>query len=137
MTFTKQIVIGASQYNQAIKSVRPVCLVRLIRLVRPVKPEKPVIAAWLQDQSNQSSQLFIHSYSGQPWLGKLFSCSDQFPWFIAIRKENFLIPGALSTDHSQNNQTLRMWLMGCPNPYKMQQSWEYTFLKVFTHTMTK
>ena len=23
-----------------------------------------------------------------------------------------------------------MWLMGCPNPYKMQKSWECTFLKV-------
>ena len=30
-----------------------------------------------------------------------------------------------------------MWLMGCPNPYKLQESWECTFLKVFTHTMTK
>ena len=27
-----------------------------------------------------------------------------------------------------------MWLMGCPNPYELQQSWEFTFMKVFTHT---
>ena len=30
-----------------------------------------------------------------------------------------------------------MWLEGCPNPYKMEQSWEYTFLKLFTHINTK
>ena len=29
-----------------------------------------------------------------------------------------------------------MWLEGCPNPYKMEQSWECTFLKLFTHTST-
>ena len=27
-----------------------------------------------------------------------------------------------------------MLLMGCPNPYELQQSWEYTILKVFPHT---
>ena len=30
-----------------------------------------------------------------------------------------------------------MWLEGCPNPYKMEQSWECTFLKLFTHMNTK
>ena len=30
-----------------------------------------------------------------------------------------------------------MWLEGCPNPYKMEQSWECTFLKPFTHMKTK
>ena len=30
-----------------------------------------------------------------------------------------------------------MWLMGCPNPSKFEQSWECTFLKVFTHMNTK
>ena len=30
-----------------------------------------------------------------------------------------------------------MLLIGCPNPYKLQQSWGFTFLKVFTHTKTK
>ena len=30
-----------------------------------------------------------------------------------------------------------MWLMGCPNPCKLKQSWEFTFLKVFTYTKTK
>ena len=30
-----------------------------------------------------------------------------------------------------------MWLVGCLNPYKMEQSWECTFLKLFTHMKTK
>ena len=30
-----------------------------------------------------------------------------------------------------------MWLLGCPNPYKMEQSWECTFLRLFTHTNPK
>ena len=30
-----------------------------------------------------------------------------------------------------------MWLVGCPNPNKVEQSWECTFLKLFTHMMTK
>ena len=29
------------------------------------------------------------------------------------------------------------WLMGCPNPCKLQKNWECTFVKVFTHTKTK
>ena len=33
--------------------------------------------------------------------------------------------------------SIHMWLMGCPNPYMMQESWECTFLKVFTHIETK
>ena len=27
-----------------------------------------------------------------------------------------------------------MWLMGCPNPYELQQKWECIFLKVFSCT---
>ena len=30
-----------------------------------------------------------------------------------------------------------VWLEGCPNPYKMEQSRECTFLKLFIHTNTK
>ena len=30
-----------------------------------------------------------------------------------------------------------MWLLGCPNPYKMEQSWECTFLRLFIHTNPK
>ena len=30
-----------------------------------------------------------------------------------------------------------MWLMGCPNPYELQQNWTLTFIKVFTNTKTK
>ena len=30
-----------------------------------------------------------------------------------------------------------MWLVGFPNPNKMEQSWEYTFLKLYKHKMTK
>ena len=30
-----------------------------------------------------------------------------------------------------------MWLMGCPNPYEMERSWECTFLKLLTHMNTK
>ena len=30
-----------------------------------------------------------------------------------------------------------MWLKGCHNPYKMEQSWKCTFLKLFTHMKTK
>ena len=40
-----------------------------------------------------------------------------------------VIPNPLTNMH--------MWLMGCHNPYKLQQNWEYTFLKVFDHTNTK
>ena len=29
-----------------------------------------------------------------------------------------------------------MGLMGCPNPYELQESWECTFLKVFTFENT-
>ena len=29
-----------------------------------------------------------------------------------------------------------MWLEGCHNPYKMEQSWECTFLKLFAHRKT-
>ena len=32
---------------------------------------------------------------------------------------------------------LQMWLMGCPNPYKMHENSDCTFLKVFTHSKTK
>ena len=31
---------------------------------------------------------------------------------------------------------IHMWLLGWPNPYKMEQSWECTFLRLFTHTNT-
>ena len=34
-------------------------------------------------------------------------------------------------------RTVHMWLMGCPNPYKLRESWECTFLQVFKHTKTK
>ena len=37
----------------------------------------------------------------------------------------------------KGDQILHMWLEGCPNPYKMEKSWECTFLKLFTHTSTK
>ena len=37
----------------------------------------------------------------------------------------------------QANQTVHMWLEDCPNPYKMEQSWESTFLELFTHMNTK
>ena len=30
-----------------------------------------------------------------------------------------------------------MFLIGYPNPFKLQQIWECTFLKVFDHTKTK
>ena len=30
-----------------------------------------------------------------------------------------------------------MRLVDCPNPNKMEQSWVYTFLKLFTHMKTK
>ena len=30
-----------------------------------------------------------------------------------------------------------MWLMGCPNPCEMQQSWEWTFLKHYSQVNTK
>ena len=30
-----------------------------------------------------------------------------------------------------------MWLGGCPNPSKMEQFWECTFLKLYTHVKTK
>ena len=30
-----------------------------------------------------------------------------------------------------------MWLEGCPNPHKMEQSWECTFLELFAHMNTK
>ena len=33
--------------------------------------------------------------------------------------------------------TIHMCLMGFPNPYKLQESWERTFLKVFTHKNSK
>ena len=32
---------------------------------------------------------------------------------------------------------IHIWLVGCPNPYKMEQSWECTFLRLFTHTNPK
>ena len=34
-------------------------------------------------------------------------------------------------------QKIHMWLEGCLNPNKMENSWEYTFLRPFTHTNTK
>ena len=33
--------------------------------------------------------------------------------------------------------TAHMWLEGYPNPHKMEQSWECTFLEVFTHMNRK
>ena len=30
-----------------------------------------------------------------------------------------------------------MWLVGCPNPYKMEQSREYIFLRLSTHIIPK
>ena len=36
-----------------------------------------------------------------------------------------------------NDVGRHMWLEGCPNPSKMEQSWECTFLRLFTHTNTK
>ena len=36
-----------------------------------------------------------------------------------------------------DGKIFHMWLMGCPNPYKLQQNWECTFLKVINHTNTK
>ena len=34
-------------------------------------------------------------------------------------------------------QPLHMWLGGCPNPSKMEQCWECTFLNLYTHVNTK
>ena len=36
-----------------------------------------------------------------------------------------------------SSKVFHMWLVGCPNPYKMEQSWECTFLRLFTHTNPK
>ena len=30
-----------------------------------------------------------------------------------------------------------VWLEGCPKPYKMEQSWECTFLELFAYMNTK
>ena len=30
-----------------------------------------------------------------------------------------------------------MWLGGCPNPSKMEQCWECTFLNLYAHVKTK
>ena len=34
-------------------------------------------------------------------------------------------------------ENTHMWLVGYSNPSKMEQSWEYTFLRLFTHINTK
>ena len=38
---------------------------------------------------------------------------------------------------SWQRHKVHMWLEGCPNPHKMEQSWECTFLEVFSHMNTK
>ena len=38
---------------------------------------------------------------------------------------------------SLNAKVVHMWLMGCSNPSKFEQSLESTFLKVFTHMNSK
>ena len=40
-------------------------------------------------------------------------------------------------EHPVSEVLLQMWLIGSSNPYELQQSWVFTFLKVFTHTKTK
>ena len=42
------------------------------------------------------------------------------------------IPNVWCKYSSFFTQGTHMWLMGCPNPCEMQESWDSTFLKVFT-----
>ena len=37
----------------------------------------------------------------------------------------------------QSEYTWHMWLVGSPNPSKIEQGWECTFLNIYTHVKTK
>ena len=51
------------------------------------------------------------------------------------RQEEMQMRTALEQQISQ--VTTHMWLMGCPNPNNMEQTWECIFLNTFTHIKTK
>ena len=59
------------------------------------------------------------------------------PWRFKIRYTDKL-PKVLSFEQFlPHNNVWHMWLEGYSNPRKMEQSWEYTFLRLFTNTNTK
>ena len=47
------------------------------------------------------------------------------------------LQGILMAIRLRQRVSTHMWLMVCPYTYELQQSWEFTFLKVFTRTKTK
>ena len=59
-----------------------------------------------------------------------------------LNNQNYPSAHAIAlTQRNDLNQLIQgmghMWLEGYPNPYKMEQSWERTFLRLFTHTNPK
>ena len=58
-------------------------------------------------------------------------------WFLAFDLVFFNKFKPKKNHKDLKKLSLHMWLVGCPNPSKIEQSWECTFLKLSTHMNTK
>ena len=81
--------------------------------------------------------IFIWIESGQRlWLwharmykGNHLCCTSE--WIFRVNEKSLILVII------QILVWVHMWLVGCPNPYKIEQSWECIFLTLFTQMKTK
>ena len=80
----------------------------------------------------------MSSYGICSMLGLIFSpMHNMIPFLLMGKSENCAKTMISFFLLHKTILVLHMWLEGCPNPNKMEQSWECTFLKLFKHMKTK
>ena len=117
---------------------------------------------WAYDSKDQKAIIRINSTSSHQWSSQDLIFISKLPTGRKSSSFNQLNASKFSKRHASQYNKYRsylwqifrstmsfgfsptgklkvrdMWLMGCPNPYKLQQSWERIFLKVFNHAKTK
>ena len=98
---------------------------------------------------SMSSKSFFFKTSMSMWVGTVWSNiradsinSGHTPRIIMHTKIRLRAEKKSNNALKKNLYNARwlvrhIWLMSCPNPYKLQHTWDFIFLKVFTHTKTK
>ena len=77
----------------------------------------------------------MSSYGICSMLGLIFSpMHNMIPFLLMGKSENCAKTMISFFLLHKTILVLHMWLEGCPNPNKMEQSWECTFLKLFKYT---